>query len=539
MENKPQENRRDDLPPCATEFIRRVVGRMWYRRKARRDVQTEMTAHFEDAVRDGATAEEKERRARELIEGFGDARLLAALCHRAKKRCRPLWLKVLLRSGQGLGIAFLYWTLCTLPLLLGRPTIRVNYAEWLSNHWRPNAPGVENAKVHYDEAVDLLVEPPPGLEGKMQLRRWSSVGYGDGDVRLIEAWLAKNQAAFSALTRGANTPHYWPIYDGNESTPIETSIVENEVESLSRWRDVTFAFKEQIIWEVRRGEVARAVDDCLVLRRFGRHLQNRGGLNGQLVGVSIEALGYDGITAFVQDADVPSGLLERVQRELVSSFDLNRQVIDMDCEKTLWYDRIQRTFTDDGEGGGHALPKGFAYATGDWKDNLLNTFRFRYPDRRETVAMVDRFFQRQQERLNVLPSAEQHVAPSEAPQIVTLTLLLSFVTPAYEHVARLAWRLKTHEIATVTVLAIQRYFRANGSYPDSLDRLVERGYLKEPPKDPFGQGTLTYRKTDNGFLLYSWGTNRKDDGGQLGTGSQGQPRMWADNGDWVFWPVSP
>jgi hypothetical protein len=70
-----------------------------------------------------------------------------------------------------------------------------------------------------------------------------------------------------------------------------------------------------------------------------------------------------------------------------------------------------------------------------------------------------------------------------------------------------------------------------------LDQLVERGYLNQPPKDPFGPGTLGYRKTDQGFLLYSWGEDRKDDGGQLGTDSQGQPRMWTANGDWVFWPV--
>jgi hypothetical protein len=536
MENK-QETRGTDLPACATEFIRRVIRRMWYRRRAKRDVQAELMAHFEDAVRDCATAEEKERSARELIEGFGDAKLLAALCHRAKKRCRPLWLKVLLRSGQGLGIALLYGVLCTLPLSLGRPTIRVNYAEWLSNHWRPEVQGVENAKTYYDEAVALLVEPPQGLEGKMQLRRWSSVGYSESDVRLIEQWLAKNQAAFSALRRGASTPHYWPIYDGNESTPIETGIVGSEMESLSQWRLVTFAFKEQIIWEVRRGEVAKAMDDCLVLCRFGRHLQNKGCLNGQLVGVSIEALGYNGVTAIVQNAGISAGLLESVQRELESGFDLHRQVIDLDCEKALWYDRIQRTFTDDGKGGGHALSQGFVYAPGDWKDNLLNTFRFRYPDRRETVAMVERYFQWTQGRLDASPDRFERRKPDDSNQVSSLSIFFSITTPAYERVAQLTWRLKTHETATITLLAIQRYFREKGSYPDSLGQLVERGFLKQPPKDPFGQGTLSYRKTDKGFLLYSWGTNLKDDGGQLGTGSQGQPRMWADNGDWVFWPV--
>ncbi len=206
MGNRPNEDRAGSLPPNATEFIRRVVRRMWYRRKARREVQAELTAHFEDAVRDYATTEEKERRVRELIEEFGDAKLLAALCHRAKKRCRPLWLKVLLRTTQGLGIGLLYCVLCSLPLLLARATIRVNYGEWLNNHWRPEGQGVENANVYYDKVAELLVVPPRELEEKMRLRRWSSLGYSDSEVRSIGEWLAENQA-HSARCGGARVRH--------------------------------------------------------------------------------------------------------------------------------------------------------------------------------------------------------------------------------------------------------------------------------------------------------------------------------------------
>jgi len=379
---------------------------------------------------------------------------------------------------------------------------------------------------------------PPGLEGKIGIKNWTLSGYSDSDMQLTEAWLAKNQAAFSALRHGASLPHYWPIYDNN--TPIEASIVENELQALAQWRHVTFALKQQIAWEACRGDVAKALDDCLVLRRLGRHLQGKGSLNAQLVGVATESYSYDGIVAILSACGASAAVLEHVQKELAGRFDLDRRVIDLACEKTLWLDRIQRTFTDDGQGGGHALSKGFIYAAGNWRDNLINTFRFRYPDRRETVTMVDAYFQQAQRRLDALPTAGGRGDPNDPVQASTLNIMFSLVTPAYGRVGQLAWRPKTHELGVVTLLAIQRYFRANGSYPDSLTPLVERGFLQQPPKDPFSPGTLTYRKTDRGFLLYSWGTNLKDDGGQLGTDSHGQPRMWADNGDWVFWPpVNP
>ena len=46
-----------------------------------------------------------------------------------------------------------------------------------------------------------------------------------------------------------------------------------------------------------------------------------------------------------------------------------------------------------------------------------------------------------------------------------------------------------------------------------------------------------YKKTEEGFILYSVGEDLKDEGGRMGVGEKGQPRMWANNGDWVFWPV--
>lgn len=90
----------------------------------------------------------------------------------------------------------------------------------------------------------------------MRLRRWSCVGYSDNDAQSIERWLARNQAAFSALRRGANTPHYWPIYEGNDSTLLEVSIVRDDMNIVERDRHVTLAFKQQIIREAHQGQMA-------------------------------------------------------------------------------------------------------------------------------------------------------------------------------------------------------------------------------------------------------------------------------------------
>ena len=61
--------------------------------------------------------------------------------------------------------------------------------------------------------------------------------------------------------------------------------------------------------------------------------------------------------------------------------------------------------------------------------------------------------------------------------------------------------------------------------------------MEEMPNDPYSDGPLVYRRTDESFILYSFGMNLKDDGGKLGLGKDGRPRMWASDGDWIFWPV--
>ena len=84
-----KESKLGNLPVAAVDFIRLVIKKMRYRRKVRRDVQAELTAHFEDELKDCKTDEQREQKARQLIAGFGDVKLLAILLRRAKKRCRP------------------------------------------------------------------------------------------------------------------------------------------------------------------------------------------------------------------------------------------------------------------------------------------------------------------------------------------------------------------------------------------------------------------------------------------------------------------
>jgi hypothetical protein len=62
-------------------------------------------------------------------------------------------------------------------------------------------------------------------------------------------------------------------------------------------------------------------------------------------------------------------------------------------------------------------------------------------------------------------------------------------------------------------LACRLYKSRNGRYPESLEELVP-GILAEIPIDPFTGKPLVFRREGEGFIVYSLGSNQKDDGGR-------------------------
>ena len=91
-------------------------------------------------------------------------------------------------------------------------------------------------------------------------------------------------------------------------------------------------------------------------------------------------------------------------------------------------------------------------------------------------------------------------------RIVNNNTFLKMFIPSLSHLNILPWRNKIDAESTTLIIALIRYKQDTGAFPESLDKLVEKGYIKQVPVDPFSDKPITYRKTDNSFLLYSWGS---------------------------------
>lgn len=536
MARELEESGLKQLPTCAVEFINHVIKKMRYRRKVRRDVRAELTSHFEDELKGFETDEQRQKKAQELIADFGDVKLLGFLFRRAKKRCRPLWQKVLVRGFAVVGVIFAYMMFAAAYLGVGRPNISVNYIEWLNDRVRAERPESKNAFPLYKKAVEAHVKMPDWLSESVV--KWP----GDFDERqreLLANWIDDNKKALDLTIEGTKKPYYWAVYNATEND-LSTCLVDTILmENLAEYRTLARALNWRSRYKAYEGDVESALADCISSVKFGRHQEGKGLLIEQLVGIAIEAIAQDTILTIVEKTDVRGDVLKGVQQELQGLYREPRPVVSLDAERAFWYDYIQRTFTDDGEGGGRVLARGLPLVMSDWKSGLWRFLSMSYPDRREVTARIDGYFKFSEELLEDTPWRSRLSCKSETlNQFVKDCLLMQIMAPALDKVAEVGWRLKADRLALLTVLAVLRYEKDKGHLPEDMYAFLQAGYLREMPMDPYSDKPLVYRRTDGNFILYSLGLDFVDDGGEVMRDDEGRPRRWGDTGDRVFWPAS-
>ena len=130
------------------------------------------------------------------------------------------------------------------------------------------------------------------------------------------------------------------------------------------------------------------------------------------------------------------------------------------------------------------------------------------------------------ERLQTVTDAVRRQITDATDQGLVINALLLAGLDA--HVRREASCLANTRLAR-TALALEQFRAAHHRYPAALSELCP-ACLPELPLDPFDGQPLRYQPRAAGYLLYSIGSDLKDDGGR---------RMKANIGDWVFEIIKP
>ena len=415
-----------------------------------------------------------------------------------------------------------------------RIRVTSDYVAQMNELSRPvNYDPCDDARYDYEKAMRLVVVMPGTLDG---LRKTYASDWPQQSRQDLRKWVAANEQALNHLARGAKKLYYWPTYKGEDA-------MSASMPSLRGVRNLAFALNARIQLHASEGRSGPMLSDIVTLYRFGSHFGGRKTLIHQLVGVSIRAMVIGTVRSILSHESLPTETLQELQRFFNSCADSTCVAMDFTLEHLVWLDGIQMSFTDEGNGQGHipepvvdgwmhpskALRSLTDPISSEKKKALLKL------ERRQTTECVHQLFSCIQMGARKTPwqfCNEPNSIKGNLNDLLQKNAFIDMVASSSARVMELARRARAELDALVTTLAAIRYQRDQGQYPESLNRLVETGYLESVPWDPNSNGPLIYRRTEGNFILYSCGRDFDDDGGMRSKWGEGE-----NGGDQVFWPV--
>src|SRR5207244_11263396 len=94
------------------------------------------------------------------------------------------------------------------------------------------------------------------------------------------------------------------------------------------------------------------------------------------------------------------------------------------------------------------------------------------------------------------------------------TIVARMLVPALSRAARKSVRMQAYVDEARVACALERFHLANRKFPESLDALAPR-FMEKTADDVIDGKPLRYRpKPDGGYVIYSVGWNKTDDGGE-------------------------
>jgi hypothetical protein len=467
-------------------------------------------------------------------------------------------------------IIIVLMALYVLVFILGRPKPTVDYLALLNEMTKVEGRSeADNAWADYEKTFQLHVFDENDAVLKQvrdrSLQRFEDLN--EAQKQATENWIARNEEAWQAFGRAANKPYYRKEYryrvGPNESKSDNAgskSLLDYDGSDVPKFNHMRILGRWRIAAHLSQGHVQQALDDCVVLIKVGTQrngMQPRVTLDS-LVNAALCSEGYEGLIAVLKQ-DGSSGVdWAGLNRQLHGMRPNPESVADLGEWHLESLDLIQRFFTSWGIGGGHLVIDWPWFDRGvidmSWRDRaIMAPVAFFHARRHTTSRKWESMYQQMNQTLRLTPYQRKisGLAETYMPAVPDNALgrfipgmrfcryaFIGVFVPAIDRFVEKAHELRALHDAVVTIIAVKRYQADKGHCPDALDELVQAGYLAYMPPDPYSDKPLIYRKTEDGFILYSVGQNMKDDGGHAAISSSLSVRQWGTEkeGDAVLWP---
>jgi hypothetical protein len=527
----------NNLPSSAAEYIKKVIRKMRYRRRVQADVMSELESDFESELKECTDDQQKEQKAQELIDQFGDVKMLAAMLRRAKKRYRPIWQTAIVRTFQAICLLMLCFIIYLGWFLSGKPAITIDYAASLNRLTQSKADESENAAPVYLKVSKFYQEIPKDISNLLDTKYINATS--EQTVQ-IQHWLQDNKEILDSIVAASKMPYCWFTYTNERS--LHGDSIQVHGPGLNTLSMISKALSWRAVLNARVGQIVEAINDILACYRFGQQLKGDKNVVHQILGILIESHSTKALRNIISENKVDTKILADFQNDLENIIRNEKFVVSFEISKMYQLDTIQKLFTDGGLGNGHLyLPR----LVDDFRNQNKHNYNliagyiisglFYHPNKEQTIETLNKFYD-YWEQLSLKTPAQIHKESTnideELKSIVKGNLFLETATLiAGNHILESIYQNKVDAEATLTVLAITRYKLDKGQYPDNLEQLVDDGYLNQLPIDPFSDKPLAYKQKDGDFILYSYSLNCTDEGGQP---DERTSASWSNDGDAVF-----
>ncbi len=349
----------------------------------------------------------------------------------------------------------------------------------------------------------------------------------------VARWLRLNQQSLDLFCRGCQRPRYYAPMLGGADEGDAAILSETRVATLFPIRGAARALSARAMLRVQKGDLEAAWADLLACHRLARLVGQDPTIFGMLVSVAIERIACRGNSHLIAS----EALTAQQARSAIADLQALAPLPGLRCrieqaERFTMLDSMAAVAS--GRVGLDQVLGGFGGPTFDSLADVGNTLVDRdralqranaWHDRVDTALKQPTYAERaaafaqvEDDLRNVgrdLLSPQSQfgalVAGQFSQRVADLFACLSLPTTSACHVAE-------HHGMTVARLnllgyALAAYRAEHREYPERLSQLVP-DYLSELPMDPFTDTPFCYEKEDRGFLLYSFGRNRADDGGR-------------------------
>lgn len=277
-----------------------------------------------------------------------------------------------------------------------------------------------------------------------------------------------------------------------------------------------------VLARCQAGDIDGAMDSCLAGLHAGASIGDEPTTISMLTRIACQAVAADMVEHALAQGEPSPALLAELQKRIEAEEAAPLLLIAARGERALNTRFFEALRTGKLGVGGVGGVSGFAPGSvgpGNLIDWMVLLPGFVSSQQSGGLAFMNRLVETAK-----LPP-EQWAAPFAAIRAETLNLpvLARMLAPAMDKVAEACRRNHAVLRCTIVALAVERFRKETGRWPERIDDLVSAGYLKTVPTDPFDGQPLRLKRTEDGWIVYSVGVDNQDNGGTLRRQNPSQP----------------